>query len=228
MPCATATKHLSGLCWARSNIEPRNHYGWKRPLRSPSPTVTPTPPCLLNHVPKCHIHTVFEPLQGWGLPSCPGQPGPRPDHSFRKEIFPDLQSEPPLMQLEAIASRPVTGYLGEVRPCPSPWSPTPGTAPLMGPCQLRAEQGNRVTSLHPSLSWLQPCWWLVGCEGTVPSPAVPRNAQVLCRKAPSRPRAAAPCYPALGWRWAVLSFVIAVSSVLQPVQDSPVNARQLQ
>ena len=27
--------------------------GWKRPLRSSSSTVTPTPPCLLNHVPKC-------------------------------------------------------------------------------------------------------------------------------------------------------------------------------
>ena len=43
------------------------------PLRSPGPTITPTPPCLLNHVPKGHIQTVFEPLQGWGLPHCPGQ-----------------------------------------------------------------------------------------------------------------------------------------------------------
>jgi len=36
-----------------------------------------------------------------------------PDHSCRKEIFPHLQSEPPLMQLEAIASCPIAGYLGE-------------------------------------------------------------------------------------------------------------------
>jgi len=35
----------------------------ERPLRSSSPTVTPAPPCLLNHVPRCHI-TFFEHLQG--------------------------------------------------------------------------------------------------------------------------------------------------------------------
>jgi len=55
---------------------------------------------------------VCEPLQGWGLHHCPGQPGPRPDHSCRKEIFPNIQPEPSLMQLEAIASRPVAGYWG--------------------------------------------------------------------------------------------------------------------
>jgi len=87
--------------------------GGIRPLRSSSPIVNPTPPCLLNHVLKCHIYTVFEPLQGWGLHHCPGQPAPRPDHSCSKEIFPNIQSEPPLTQLEAIASRPITGYLGE-------------------------------------------------------------------------------------------------------------------
>ena len=36
-----------------------------------------------------------------------------PDHSFSKYIFPNIQSKPPLMQLEAIASRPITSYLGE-------------------------------------------------------------------------------------------------------------------
>jgi len=73
----------------------------------------PTPPCLLNHVPKCHIYTFFEPLQGWGLHHCPGQPGPMPDRSCSEDIFPDIQPKPPLTQLEAIASRPITGYLGE-------------------------------------------------------------------------------------------------------------------
>ena len=33
------------------------------------------------------------------------------DHSFR--IFPNIQSKPPVMQLEAIASRLVASYLGE-------------------------------------------------------------------------------------------------------------------
>ena len=36
-----------------------------------------------------------------------------PDHSFSKEIFPNIQSKPPLMQLQAISSRPIASYLGE-------------------------------------------------------------------------------------------------------------------
>jgi len=36
-----------------------------------------------------------------------------PDHSLSKEIFPNIQSKPPLMQLEAIASCPIASYLGE-------------------------------------------------------------------------------------------------------------------
>jgi len=36
-----------------------------------------------------------------------------PDRSFSKEIFPNIQSKPPLVQLEAMASRPITSYLGE-------------------------------------------------------------------------------------------------------------------
>ena len=60
--------------------------GWKRPLRS-SPTVNPSPPCLLNHVLKCQIYTVFEHLQGWWLHHFPGQPIPMLHNSFSKEIF---------------------------------------------------------------------------------------------------------------------------------------------
>jgi len=72
--------------------------GWNRPLRSSSPTIRPTTPCLLNHTPKCHIYTFFEHLQGWGLNHLPGQPVPLPDHSFSKDIFPNIQSKPPLKQ----------------------------------------------------------------------------------------------------------------------------------
>jgi len=56
----------------------------------------------LNHVPKCHIYTFFEHLQGQGLHHFPGQPVPMPDHSFSKEIFPNVQPKPPLMHLEAL------------------------------------------------------------------------------------------------------------------------------
>ncbi|KAK4833022.1 LOW QUALITY PROTEIN: hypothetical protein QYF61_027404 [Mycteria americana] len=77
----------------------RNHIGWKRPLRSLSPTVNltlPRPP--LNHVPKHLMQTSFKYLQGWRLSHFPGQPVP---------------SKPPLAQLEAVSSRPITCYLGE-------------------------------------------------------------------------------------------------------------------
>jgi len=58
----------------------------------------------------------FEPLHGWGLNHCPGQPVPMPDHSFSKEIFPNIKPKPPLTQPEAISSRPIAGYLGDQHP----------------------------------------------------------------------------------------------------------------
>jgi len=36
-----------------------------------------------------------------------------PDHSFSEEIFPNIQSKPPLTQLESISSHPIADYLGE-------------------------------------------------------------------------------------------------------------------
>jgi len=36
-----------------------------------------------------------------------------PDHSFSEEIFPNIQSKPPLEQDEAISPCPVACYLGE-------------------------------------------------------------------------------------------------------------------
>jgi len=55
----------------------------------------------------------FEHLQGWGLNYLLGQPGPMPDHSFSKEIFPNIQSKPPLTQPEATSSHPMASYLAE-------------------------------------------------------------------------------------------------------------------
>jgi len=71
-------------------------------------TSMPAKPC--PQVPHLHI---FEPLQGWWLHHLLGQPGPMPDHSLSTEIFPSIQSKPPLMQLEAISSCPIASYLGE-------------------------------------------------------------------------------------------------------------------
>ncbi|KAK4823962.1 hypothetical protein QYF61_008348 [Mycteria americana] len=50
---------------------------------------------------------------GWRLNHFPGQPVPMLDNPFSEEKFPNSQSKPPLAQLEAISSRPITCYLGE-------------------------------------------------------------------------------------------------------------------
>jgi len=61
-----------------------------------------------NHVPQCYIHPVLEHPQGWWLHHLTGQPVPMPHHSFWEEMFPHIQPKPPLAQLEAIPSRPIT------------------------------------------------------------------------------------------------------------------------
>ncbi|KAK4824151.1 hypothetical protein QYF61_011229 [Mycteria americana] len=104
--------------WGLSSLEriteSQNCIGWKRPLSSSSPTVNLTllsPP--LHHVPKHHIQTSFKYLQGWRLNHFPGQPLPMLDNPFSEVKFPNIQSKPPLAQLEAISSHPITCYLGE-------------------------------------------------------------------------------------------------------------------
>ena len=54
----------------------------------------------------------LEHLQGQWLHQLPGQLVPVPDHSFR-EIFPNVQPESPLAQLEAILFSPVASYIRE-------------------------------------------------------------------------------------------------------------------
>ncbi|KAK4827978.1 LOW QUALITY PROTEIN: hypothetical protein QYF61_022680 [Mycteria americana] len=51
--------------------------------------------------------------RGWRLNHFPGQPVPMLDNPFSEEKFPNIQSKPPLAQLEAISSCPITCYLGE-------------------------------------------------------------------------------------------------------------------
>ncbi|KAK4829729.1 hypothetical protein QYF61_006190 [Mycteria americana] len=59
------------------------------------------------------IQTSFKYLQGWRLNHFPGQPVPVLDNPLGEEKFPNIQSKPPLVQLEAISSGPITCYLGE-------------------------------------------------------------------------------------------------------------------
>ncbi|KAK4817737.1 hypothetical protein QYF61_026537 [Mycteria americana] len=53
------------------------------------------------------------PALGWGLNHFSGQPVPMLDNPFSEEKFPNIQSKPPLVQLEATSSCPITCYLGE-------------------------------------------------------------------------------------------------------------------
>ncbi|KAK4830637.1 hypothetical protein QYF61_012480 [Mycteria americana] len=50
---------------------------------------------------------------GWRLNHFPGQPVPMLDNPLGEEKFPNIQSKPPLEQLEAISSCPIACYLGE-------------------------------------------------------------------------------------------------------------------
>ncbi|KAK4820813.1 hypothetical protein QYF61_007207 [Mycteria americana] len=54
-----------------------------------------------------------QPIHMGGDNHLPGQPLPMLDHSLSKEFFPNIQSKPPLLQLEAISSCPITSYLEE-------------------------------------------------------------------------------------------------------------------
>ncbi|KAK4813631.1 hypothetical protein QYF61_014391 [Mycteria americana] len=62
----------------------------------------------LRHVLRHHRFVL-----GWQLNHFPGQPVPMLDNPFSEVKFPNIQSKPPLVQLEAISSCPVTYYLGE-------------------------------------------------------------------------------------------------------------------
>jgi len=77
------------------------------------PAISSPPPCLLNHVPQCHISTFLKNLQGQWLHHLPGQPMPMVHYSFWEEVFPNILLEPFLVQLKAIIFHPITSYLGK-------------------------------------------------------------------------------------------------------------------
>ncbi|KAK4824520.1 hypothetical protein QYF61_016100 [Mycteria americana] len=56
---------------------------------------------------------VLSTVQGWRLNHFPGQPVPMLDNPFSGEKFPNIQSKPPLVQLEAMSSCPIACCLGE-------------------------------------------------------------------------------------------------------------------
>jgi len=105
-------------------------------------TTTPAKPCpKVPHphifwTPKCHFHTFFEPLQGWGLHHLPGYPGPL----FHPEDL--VGSQLPLRS-------PLRGGSSRLRAChrrglplgshPERAAPRPGSQPEAGTLNLRGE-----------------------------------------------------------------------------------------
>jgi len=87
----------------------------------------------------------FKYLQGWRLHHFPEQPVPMPDNPFSEKILPNLQSKPPLVQLELISSRPIANYLGEET----------NTHLTRTPFQVAAES-NKVLPQPPLLQTKQP------------------------------------------------------------------------
>ena len=55
----------------------------------------------------------LEHLQGQWLHHLPGQPISVPDHPFREAVFPNVQPQPSLAQLEVIPSSPITSHMRE-------------------------------------------------------------------------------------------------------------------
>ncbi|KAK4823306.1 hypothetical protein QYF61_000519, partial [Mycteria americana] len=95
--------------------------------------------------------------KGWRLNQFPGQPLPMLDNPFSEEKFPNIQSKPPLAQLETISSCPITCYLGEeTDPHLSTTSSQAKQSQLPQPLLIRL----LLQTLHqlccPSLDMLQP------------------------------------------------------------------------
>ncbi|KAK4814535.1 hypothetical protein QYF61_022254 [Mycteria americana] len=91
-----------------------NCLGWKRPLRSSSPTVNlalPSPP--LNHVPSTTSTRLLNTSRDGDSNTSLGSLFQGLTTLSVKKIFPNIQSKPPMVQLEAISSCPITCYLGE-------------------------------------------------------------------------------------------------------------------
>ncbi|KAK4826284.1 LOW QUALITY PROTEIN: hypothetical protein QYF61_007131 [Mycteria americana] len=81
-------------------------------------------------------------LKGWRLNHFPGQPVPMLDNPFSEVKFPNIQSKPPLEQLKAISSRPITSGRRDRPP------------PLYN--LLSVEESNKVSPQPPFLQAKQP------------------------------------------------------------------------
>lgn len=56
---------VAHICIFLATVPILNQLGWKRPLKTSSPTYDQTPPHQLDHGTKCHIQSSLKHLQGW-------------------------------------------------------------------------------------------------------------------------------------------------------------------
>ncbi|KAK4811265.1 hypothetical protein QYF61_022162 [Mycteria americana] len=102
------------------------------------------------------LETAEELSGGWRLNHFPGQPVPMLDNPFSEEKFPNIPSKPPLVQLEAISSCPITSYLGEeTDPHLSTTSFQAKQSQLPQPLLIRLLLQTLHQLLYPSLHTLQ-------------------------------------------------------------------------
>jgi len=64
----------------------------------------------LEPVAQDRAQAAFKDLQGWKLLNLSGQRVPVLSHLHSTKVFPDVQTEPPMVQLVPIASCPVTEH----------------------------------------------------------------------------------------------------------------------
>ncbi|NWH74934.1 KHDC4 protein, partial [Piaya cayana] len=76
----------------------------------------------LTHGPQHLGHLALKPLQGRGLKPLPGQPLTLPSDPFHKKFLPTVHAAPPLVELEAIPSRPLSGVFFSPSACQAPLS----------------------------------------------------------------------------------------------------------
>lgn len=76
----------------------RDHWRWS----CPNPLLKQG---HLELVAQCHVKRAFERVQGWRLHNLSGQPLPLLGDPHWKKVFPDVQTEPPVLQVVPIASR---------------------------------------------------------------------------------------------------------------------------
>lgn len=91
-----ALPHGSTTAECRHGTEPENHFSWKSPPRSPSPTFDPMPQCQ-SAMSACFLSTTIDGGSTTALGSVPIL-----SHSCSEEIFPNIQLNLPWLNLRPV------------------------------------------------------------------------------------------------------------------------------